>query len=174
MKFVVPAPLLLFCFLFVWAPSGAQAQKPDGLGGHGKWTAYSFKDGGKKVCYMASAPTNQKGKYKQRGQPYALVTNRPVTKSRGEVNFVAGYKYKKDIPVKVVVNKQKFELFSTDNRAWSSDVAMDDSLVKAMIRGSKMVVVGVSSRGTKTTDTYSLSGFTATKKLIDRACGIKK
>jgi hypothetical protein len=65
-------------------------------------------------------------------------------------------------------------LFSTDNRAWSSDVAMDDSLVKAMVRGSKMLVVGVSSRGTKTTDTYSLSGFTATKKLIDRACRIKK
>jgi hypothetical protein len=33
-----------------------------------------------------------------------------------------------------------------------------------------MVVVGISSRGTKTTDTYSLSGFTAMKKRIDMAC----
>jgi hypothetical protein len=174
MKCVVPSLFFLLCSLFAWAPSGAQAQKPDEIGGNGKWAAYSFKDGGKKVCYMASAPTKQQGKYKQRGQPYALVTNRPATKSRGEVNFVAGYKFKKGAPVKVVVNKQKFELFSTDDRAWSPDVAMDDSLVKAMVRGSKMVVLGVSSRGTKTTDTYSLSGFTATKKLIDRACEIKK
>jgi hypothetical protein len=33
-----------------------------------------------------------------------------------------------------------------------------------------MVVSGQSSRGTKTTDTYSLTGFTATKKLIDQTC----
>lgn len=163
-------------FLFVaalWTTTAAHAQKLDELGGHGKWTAYSFKDGGKKVCYMASAPVKQQGKYKQRGQPYALVTNRPATKSKGEVNFVAGYTFKKDAPVKVIVDRKSFELFTTDDRAWSPDAASDSNLVKAMIRGSKMVVKGVSSRDTKTTDSYSLSGFTATKKLIDRACKIK-
>jgi len=36
--------------------------------------------------------------------------------------------------------------------------------------GNRMVVYGTSSRGTKTTDTYSLSGFTAMKKRIDKAC----
>jgi hypothetical protein len=39
-----------------------------------------------------------------------------------------------------------------------------------MKRGTKMSVVGTSSRGTKTTDTYSLSGFTKTKNLIDKTC----
>ena len=42
-----------------------------------KWSAYTFQGKGGKVCYMASAPTRQRGKYKKRGQPYALVTNRP-------------------------------------------------------------------------------------------------
>ena len=39
-----------------------------------------------------------------------------------------------------------------------------------MRQGKKMVVVGASWRGTETTDTYSLFGFTrAYKKLLD-AC----
>jgi hypothetical protein len=170
---VVPTFLFFLCFLAAWTPLVAHAKKPDQLGGHGKWTAYTFKDGGKKVCYMASPPVKSKGQYKKRDEPYALVTNRPATKSKGEVNFIAGYAFKKDVPVKVTVNKVAFKLFSTDDRAWSPDAATDAKLVKAMVRGNRMVVVGISSRGTKTTDTYSLSGFTATKKLIDRACVVK-
>ncbi|MDA1310782.1 MAG: invasion associated locus B family protein [Proteobacteria bacterium] len=165
--------VILLCFIcsaLAGAVSPSAAQIPKDLGGTGKWTAYTFMDGKNKVCYMASAPVKQQGKYKNRDQPYALITNRPASKSKAEVNFVAGYTFKKDAPVKVTVGNQTFELFSTEGRAWSPDARADAKLVKAMIRGSRMVVRGVASRGTKTTDSYSLSGFTATKKLIDRAC----
>lgn len=165
--------LFLIAAAVLWAVSPVAAQDLKELGGHGKWTAYSFKDRGNTVCYMASAPTKQRGDYKKRGEPYALVTNRPATKSKGEVNFVAGYTYKNDSPVTVIINKKKFELFTTDDRAWSPNAQTDADLVKSMVRGSRMTVEGRSSRGTKTTDTYSLSGFTATKKLVDRACPVK-
>jgi hypothetical protein len=153
-----------------WSVSHAQAQDPKKIGAHGKWAAYTFQDGSGTVCYMASAPDKQKGKYVKRGDVYALVTNRPSAKTKGEVNFIAGYTFKKDSAVRVKVGSRNFKLFTTDDRAWSEDPSADSKLVKAMIRGSKMVVSGISGRGTKTTDTYSLSGFTATKKLIDRAC----
>lgn len=165
--------LTFVCAAMFWACAPALAQELTELGGHGKWTALSFKDGKNTVCYMASAPVKQSGKYSKRGDPYALITNRPATKSAGEVSFVAGYSFKKDAPVKVTVGDRSFELFTTDDRAWSPDQGTDGNLVKAMIRGNRMRVQGISSRGTKTTDTYSLSGFTATKKLIDRACKIK-
>ena len=42
--------------------------------------------------------------------------------------------------------------------------------VEAMKRGTEMVVRGISSRGTRTTDTYSLSGVTAAMNEIDKAC----
>jgi hypothetical protein len=35
-----------------------------------------------------------------------------------------------------------------------------------------MIVKGTSSRGTLTTDTYSLSGFTAAFNAISKACGL--
>ncbi len=46
-------------------------------------------------------------------------------------------------------------------------------MVQAMRRGRKMVVRGLSTRGTKTVDTYQLAGFTAAHKAIGKACGVK-
>jgi len=44
------------------------------------------------------------------------------------------------------------------------------ALVKAMKRGNKLKVTGTSSRGNKTVDTYSLTGFTKAMQSIDKAC----
>ncbi len=46
----------------------------------------------------------------------------------------------------------------------------EGGFVDAMKRGTEMVVRGISSRGTRTTDTYSLSGVTAAMNEIDKAC----
>jgi len=171
MKRLFQSLTLIPVVAMIWfLPAVSQAQVPNKIGSHGKWTAYTFMDGKSKVCYMASAPTRQKGKYTKRGPAYALVTNRPSTKSKGEVNFVAGYSFKKESAVKVTIAGRSYELFTTDDRAWSKDAGEDAKLVRSMIKGNNMVVVGTSSRGTKTTDTYSLSGFTKTKQLIDREC----
>jgi len=42
-----------------------------------------------------------------------------------------------------------------------------------MRAGGELVVKGVSTRGTLTTDTYSLKGFTAAWKAINTACDVK-
>jgi len=123
-----------------------------------------------KYAILPARPKKQRGKYKKRGQPYALVTNRPKQKINGEVNFIAGYNYKKGSEVRVKINKKSFKLFTQQDGAWSANPELDAKLVKAMKGGNRMVVYGTSSRGTKTTDTYSLSGFTAMKKRIDKAC----
>ncbi|MDX1424550.1 MAG: invasion associated locus B family protein, partial [Kiloniellales bacterium] len=48
----------------------------------------------------------------------------------------------------------------------------DQAIVKAMRAGSSMVVKGTSSRGTVTTDTYSLLGFSKAYAAISKACGV--
>ena len=86
------------------------------------------------------------------------------------VNFIAGYSFIFGSSVKVSIGKTAFELFTEDDGAWSRDQSSDFKLVNSMKKGNRMIVVGRSSRGTKTTDTYSLSGFTAMKKRIDKEC----
>ena len=41
-----------------------------------------------------------------------------------------------------------------------------------MKKGNRMVVKGTSSRGTLTTDTFSLKGFTKAYGAIGKACGL--
>jgi len=58
-----------------------------------------------------------------------------------------------------------------DNQAaWLASMDDETGFVAALKKGSKLVVHGTSSKGTKTTDTYSLGGITAAMDAIDKAC----
>ena len=152
----------------------AAAQTVEPIGEAGKWRAYSFLEEGKKVCYMSAAPEKSEGNYKVRGEVHALVTHRPALESRDVVSLIVGYPLKPDADIVVVIDrKQKFALFADKETAWAPDDKTDRALVQAMIKGSTMVVEGVSSRGTKTKDTYSLAGFGKMYQAISRACGVK-
>ncbi len=148
----------------------ARAQDPEVeiIGQFRDWTAYTFDEDGAKVCYMASQPQKQEGNYTKRGEIFALVTHRP--EERDVVSIIAGYSYEKGSEVTVTVDdRDPFNLFTYRDAAWAYDGA-DAKLVAAMKAGRGMVVKGTSSRGTLTTDTYSLMGFTNAYQEISQAC----
>lgn len=166
-----------FIFLLVvlagWTISGgppAVAEAVKHIGTSGKWLAYQFNEKGGRVCYLASAPVRSEGKYTRRGDIYVLVTHSRAAKSRGVVSVVAGYTFATDSEVEVRISGRKFKMFTQDDRAWTENGKADAKLVQAMKRGMKMEVRGRSSRGTKTRDIYSLKGFTAGMRMIDKAC----
>ena len=109
----------------------------------------TYKSNGKTVCYMASTPIKAEGRYSKRGHIYALVTHHPDADSKSEFSIVTGYTYKPDSEVEVRIGGRKFSLFTEKDRAWTPDAKTDAIIVNAMIKGNKMTVVGVSSRGTK-------------------------
>jgi Invasion associated locus B (IalB) protein len=169
-----PAPRRLLALLALALAPAAAAQTIEPIGEAGKWNAYTFLEEGKKVCYMSAAPDKTEGNYKTRGEVYALVTHRPAQNSRDVVSLIAGYPLKPDADVVVTIDrKQKFNLFADKETAWARDDKTDRAVVQAMVKGSTMVVEGVSSRGTKTRDTYSLSGFGKMYQAINQACGIR-
>ncbi|MDD9876964.1 MAG: invasion associated locus B family protein [Magnetovibrio sp.] len=139
---------------------------------HGDWEAFSDTEKGKPVCYMGSEPTKARGKYKARGRTFLLITHRPAEKSTNVISFRAGYTFKKGSQVQLTIGKTTFKLFTDGGWAFTPDRDADNDLVKAMIRGATMTVKGTSSRGTLTTDTYSLKGFTAAYRAIGKACKV--
>jgi len=171
--------LVIFAAVFVFFASAppvtpdAAAQEAKHLGSFDAWEAYTEPEGGKLVCYMGSEPTKAKGKYKKRGEAYVLITHRPAEKSSNVVSIAAGYTFQKSSEVDLRVGDQAFKLFTDGGHAFAYDAKTDKALVEAMIRGAVMVVNGTSSRGTLTTDTYSLKGFTAAYKAIGKACGVE-
>ena len=147
----------------------ASAEQKD-LGTFGDWRAVSEGSGNKRLCYIGSAPKKSEGKYTSRGDVHFLVTNRPADRVKGEVSVAAGYVYKDGKDAEAEVDGKKFKLFTRGENAWAYDAGSDKAMVGALKAGRQLVVRGTSSRGTETTDTYSLSGFTAALAAIDKAC----
>ncbi len=148
---------------------------PDELiGTFDQWSAHHYTESGKTVCYAVSSPIDSKGKYKKRGKIYAFVTRRSGTNNPGEFNIATGYTFKNGSTPRAQIGGQRFNLIIGKDRAWASDGVADKKLILAMKRGLKMIVKGVSSRGTQTTDTYSLVGFTSAYKAMSQKCGFKK
>jgi len=140
----------------------------------GAWTGVKEMEGGKPVCVLSSKPQKAEGKYAKRGAIFALITHRPAEKRLGEVGFQAGYTFKKGSETTVTIDgKTTFKLFTNRDFAWTKDAKMDRQIAAAMRAGGTMIVNGTSSRGTRTRDTYSLKGFTAAYKAINKACGVQ-
>ncbi|MGB8275668.1 MAG: invasion associated locus B family protein [Alphaproteobacteria bacterium] len=150
--------------------AGVAADPPKVLDTAGEWTGFAEGEEGARVCYAASAPTKKEGKYTSRGDVAMLVTHNMGDKTRDVVSVVAGYEYKKGEDVLVQVDEKKFNLFAHEDRAYAADDATDKAMVAAMKKGSKLLVVGTSSRDTRTTDVYSLSGFRKAYDAISKAC----
>ena len=152
--------------------SGAEAQvKPEPLASNANWKAHSFVQDGNKVCYMHAKPVDSKGNYKRRGAPNVMVTRREGSRTTEEVSVTSGYPYPEGKGVKVVIDGRRFDFDLTQGEhAWVVESQMDADVVKAMVRGREMKVSGVSLRGTRSEDTYSLIGFTNIRKAIVAAC----
>jgi Invasion associated locus B (IalB) protein len=143
---------------------------PRSLGTFKDWNAYTWVEAGQKICYALSRPAKSLPTNVTRGDIYLMVTYRPKSRIKEEVSHVTGYTYKNKSVVEVRIDKRKFKLATDGDAAWLPNSETDPKLINAMRRGSKLQVKGVSSRGTKTTDTYSLQGFTAAHKQIRKSC----
>ena len=166
--FIFPFIFCLLSFSQVFSQSISE------LGKKGSWTAYSYTEESGKVCYMASKPRSAKGNYKKRGDIWALVTHRPNEKSNNVISIITGYPYKENSEVNITIGSSKFSMFTVGQRAWNRDEKTDEKMVKSMIKGANMIVKGTSQRGTLTTDSYSLNGFTAAHKVISQECEVYK
>lgn len=183
----IPLAIVLLAGLLVVSSSVsslAQRKKPEAhkpvaktsapqaklIGEFEDWQALTYKEKSGETCYVASLPKKSEGHQSKPGETNILVTHWPSQKSYGVVSVAAGYDYKKESDVEVTVGTDKFKLYTQGKRAWSRD---DAAVVKAFKAGKDAVVQGISAKGAKTKDTYSLSGFTKAYDAASKACGVK-
>lgn len=168
-RYICKSGALGVCGLCVFSTL-AFASVPQKIEQSGNWAAYTLAEGEGKICYMASEPVDAKGNYSSRGKIYALITHKPSENSKNVFSYIAGYTYKKDSKVEVTVDGKKFSLFTQDDTAWAHTSEDDQGLSDAIKNGSKLIIKGVSSKGTETTDVFSLKGATAAYKSITQEC----
>lgn len=73
--------LFILSAVFLFGAAAANAGTPKLLGEYNDWSAFYYQDGKNVVCYMASSPQKDEGKYTQRGDIYVVITHRPAEKA---------------------------------------------------------------------------------------------
>jgi len=148
-----------------------------GLKSFQNWCAGEYKGDGAKSCIMISTPIDEKGEpsYKNRGEVVATIYHIPSEDSIGVVYITTGYTYKKGAIVTLRIDQNKKHEFNVieNDSAFTDDENVDKQIIVEMKKGNKMKVIGFSSRDTKTTDIYSLVGFSAAYTYISNLCNVK-
>ena len=117
--------LIIKAILIFTHPSKAQTL----ISNSGDWSAFFNGKGKNKICYVASVPKKETGKYKSRGSTYILVTHRPLQGKRDIFELRAGYVYKKNSEVLLRIDNQEIKLFTDQGTAWARD-EIDDKWQK--------------------------------------------
>ena len=135
-----------------------------------------FMEDSPKECWGVSSPrestATRDGAVVQarRGDILYFVTFRPGAGAAGEVSFTGGYPFADGSTVKVTIGSDSFDLFTDGEWAWPAAPDADAALLAAMKKGTDAVLTGKSGKGTQTTDTFSLRGFTAAMEEAEKRC----
>ena len=149
---------LLFFVFFVFPTSILLANIEKG-----KWNFVKENN----YCYIGSLPIKSDiPEGKKRGDVYILVyTINKNSEAVVQINF--GYPHKVEEPVNVKIDKKNYEFYADEDSAWTNN---DNEVVYAMKKGIQLTVFGISSRETKTIDTYTLNGFTTAYNKLKNDC----
>ena len=129
----------------------------------GKWIFVKDID----YCFIGSLPTFLDiPKGKKRGESYILIYR--INKDpEAIIQINSGYPYKDKEPVEFKIDKKIYEFYTEDDSAWTNN---DKEIIYAMKKGVDLTITGISKRGTKTMDTYSLIGFTTAYNKLAKDC----
>ena len=146
----------------------AQGDQPTLLGSYGDWGAYTAAPNGKKVCFALAKPTSSQTNPpgRKRDPAYLFISTRPAENVRNEVSLIIGYPFKESSDATAEIGPAKFAMYTQKDGAWIKNVAEEARMLDAMRKGNDLIVKGTSSRGTQTTDQFSLKGLA---QALDRA-----
>lgn len=159
--------------LAVAGPLAAQ-ESNNRVAAHTDWSVFEANDPNQ--CWSVSAPKEQVNTRDgrvvavNRSATLLFVSYIPSSGVNGQVSFTGGYPFRSGSTVSLEVGDASFELFTEGEMAWSASDAEDSKIITAMKRGAEAVLTGVSTRGTRTEDTFSLFGFTAAVEDAETRC----
>ena len=155
------------------APKSAAAGgvQPTLLGQYGDWGAYTASPNGKKVCFAIAKPASSKtSPNRPRDQAFLFVSSRPTEKVRDEVSIVFGYGLKNNAEASIEIAGSNYAMYTQSDGAWIKNAAEEKGLVDAMRKSPDLTVKGTSSRGTSSSDTYSLKGLAQALDRVSQEC----
>jgi hypothetical protein len=161
---------LIILIFFTILHNQSIAEEVKKIGKFKDWETMVIKNDTQFVCFAQSKPVLQSPKKNSR-EARLFVSFRPNKKILDEISITAGYEFNKknSITVRSGKNKYKFDI-SQENFAWMADNKEEKKMIKAMKKGSRIMITGYNQEGSQTIDHYSLLGFTKAYGAAKKSC----
>jgi len=156
----------------VGAPGAATAQEQERIGAFRYWSAFTSQRPEGKVCWAATKPSDKDFNGSGRGDVFLMITVYPDSGVDTEVSILSGYQYDESRTVQAKIGSQNFSFFAVKDGAWLETRNEERQIVAAMRKGAKATVTGYAEGGGRSTDTFSLLGFTKAYAAAKKACGV--
>ena len=162
--------LFKFIILIIFSFNFAQAKDLQKVGKFKDWEVIMVSDESNKVCFAHSKPVLQSPK-KDLREARLFISFRPYNKVSDEISTTSGYEYNKQNTITAKSGKSKFKFdISQENFAWIASNKVEKKMIKAMKRGTRIMITGYNKSGSQTKDHYSLMGFTKAYNSAKKNC----
>lgn len=153
-------------------PPNVGGVKPTLLEEYGDWGAYTASPNGKKVCFAIAKPTSSETKpaNRPRNPAYMFISDRPADKVTNEIFIIIGYPFRSNSEAKAEIGSTTFGLYTQGDGAWVRNASEEAHMIELMRSADTMLVKGMSSRGTQSSDTYSLKGLSEALDRTAKEC----
>ena len=146
--------------------------EPTLVGQYATWGAYVATPNGKKVCFALAKPSSSKTNppNRPRDPGYAFVSTRPAEKVTNEVSIMIGYQIKPGSDSTLHIGNAQYAMYAQGDGLWIKNAAEEERLIDAMRKGADATVKATSSKGTETTDVFSLKGLSQALDKVAQEC----
>jgi len=154
------------------ATAHAGGAEPTLVGQYATWGAYVATPNGKKVCFALAKPSSSKTNppNRPRDPAYAFISTRPAEKVTNEVSIMIGYQIKPGDDSSLGIGNAHYAMYAQGDGLWIKNAAEEDRLIDAMRKGADATVKATSSKGTDTTDVFSLKGLSQALDKVAQEC----
>jgi hypothetical protein len=145
------------------------------LGQFGDWGAYTATPDGRKVCFALAKPTssldNPPNRRSASSAVYMFISTRPSEKVRDEISIlVAGYEFKPSADASLAIGSTNFVMYTQKDGAWVKNPGDEGRLVDSIRKNPELTIKAMTSKGTQTTDRFSLKGIAQALDRVAQEC----
>ena len=167
---IINRTIIFFICIFIFSATLVSAEELKKIGKFKDWETLVLNKDNELTCFAQTKPVLQSPKANKR-EARLFVSFRPNDKITDEISTTSGYEFNSQNSILAKSGKKKYKFDITqDGFAWISSNKVEKKMIKAMKKGSRIMVTGYNKSGSQTIDHYSLLGFTKAYGAAKKSC----
>ena len=167
---IINKTIIFFFSIFIFSVTCVSAEELKKIGKSKDWETLVLIKDNELTCFAQTKPVLQSPKTNKR-EARLFVSFRPNDKITDEISTTSGYEFNSQNSILATSGKKKYKFdIVQDGFAWISSNKVEKKMIKAMKKGSRIMVTAYNNSGSQTIDHYSLLGFTKAYNTAKKSC----